>query len=239
MLGGASGRAGGAACRDRAGVRVRLLAIALLASVWFGALAALAPDAAHAVDGTWTGPGAEWTTGTNWSSSPTFPDNTATFTNNGAPTSVTITSGASINTIQFNSGAPAYSFAIGGVVFSISGTGIVNNSAFAPSLTNNGGTLNFNNASMAGNATITNNNVLIFSNTSTAGSAAITNNIFPFFQQHEHGRQRRHYQQWLDVVPRCEHGRQCGHHQQRRRQPRLVLRQQHCRQRQHHHQQWR
>src|SRR6476469_4340976 len=63
---------------------------ALLGSVCIGALALLVPRTAHAVDGTWQGPGAEWTIGTNWSSSPTVPDGTATFNNNGAPTSVTI-----------------------------------------------------------------------------------------------------------------------------------------------------
>ena len=45
---------------------------------------------------------AEWTTGTNWSStpSPTVPDDTASFANNGAPTSVTISNNAAINTID-------------------------------------------------------------------------------------------------------------------------------------------
>jgi autotransporter-associated beta strand protein/T5SS/PEP-CTERM-associated repeat protein len=112
--------------------------------VWVGALAMLAPDTAHAVDGTWTGPGAEWTTGTNWSSAPTVPDNTATFTNNVAPTSVTISNDASINAIQFDAAAPAYSFTINsGVTFNINGTGIANSSSFTPSFTNNG-TLTFN-----------------------------------------------------------------------------------------------
>ena len=176
---------------DRGGVAIvladRMLAAGrlratLLGGAWLGALAMLAPDAAHAVDGTWTAaaPGpAEWTTGTNWSSTPTantVPDNTATFTNNGAAQSVTISSDASINTIQFNAGAPAYAFTINAPAntFNINGSGIVNNSAFAPSFTNNR-ILSFNNASTAGNATITNNGGLTFFNTSTAGNATITN----------------------------------------------------------------
>ena len=63
--------------------------------------------------------------------SPTVPDNIATFTNNpGAPTSVTIANDASINTIQFDAAAPAYSFTINnGVTFNINGTGIANSSA--------------------------------------------------------------------------------------------------------------
>src|SRR6266550_3053432 len=108
-----------------------LLRGALLAGV---SLATLAP-AAHAVDGIWTGPGAEWTDGTNWSSTPDVPDDTAAFTNNGAPTSVTISSAADIITIQFTAAAPAYSF-INSDTFNINGVGIVNNSAFAPTFTN-------------------------------------------------------------------------------------------------------
>ena len=113
---------------------------ALLGGVWLGAFAALCPVPAQAVDGTWTGPGAEWTTGTNWSSSPTVPDNIATFTNNpGAPTSITIGNDASINTMQFDAAAPPYSFTINnGVTFSINGIGIDNSSATTPSLVNNG-----------------------------------------------------------------------------------------------------
>jgi hypothetical protein len=133
--------------------------------------ASVAP--ARAVDGIWMGPGTEWTTGTNWSSTPTVPDNTAIFQNNLAPTSLTISANASINTIQLDAGAPAYSF-INNTVFNINGTGIVNNSASAPSFANNN-VLFFNNASTAGNATINNNQVLRFFNTATAGNATITN----------------------------------------------------------------
>jgi hypothetical protein len=113
---------------------------ALLAGVSLVALGTLAPDAAHAVDATWTGGGApvpnEWTQDNNWSSA-AVPDNTATFTNNAAPTSVTISNDASINAIQFTAAAPAYSFT-NSANFSINGAGILNNSAFAPSFTNTG-----------------------------------------------------------------------------------------------------
>lgn len=149
---------------------------ALLAGV---SLLALAPNAARALDGTWTGPGAEWTDGTNWSSTPDVPDDTATFTNNAAPTSVTISNDASINTIQFTVGAPAFNFTTSGtgITFDVNGAGIVNNSAFAPTFINNDN-LNFNNASSAGNAVIVNNNgaVLSFNNNSTAANAIITTN---------------------------------------------------------------
>jgi autotransporter-associated beta strand protein len=114
---------------------------ALLGGVWLGALAALLPQSAHALDGMWTGPGAEWTTGTNWSSSPTVPDNTATFTGS-APTSVTISNNASINTIDFDAAAPAYSFGVQtGATFTINNA-INNASSFAPAFSvNTGATL--------------------------------------------------------------------------------------------------
>src|SRR5262245_17481333 len=113
---------------------------ALLAGVSCAALAVLAPSAVYAqVDGTWQGPGNEWTDGTNWSSNPDVPDNTATFTNNGAPTSVTISNDAEIGTMQFTAAAPAYSFTISSA-FTIAG--IDNSSAFAPSfILNSGGVL--------------------------------------------------------------------------------------------------
>jgi autotransporter-associated beta strand protein/T5SS/PEP-CTERM-associated repeat protein len=158
----------------RAGLRATLLA-----SVWVGALGMSVPATAQ-VSGTWTAPlpnPKEWTQGTNWSSNPDVPDTTATFTNNSAATSVTISNLTSIGTIQFTSGAPAYSFAVNLALFEINGLGIVNNSAFAPSFTNNGATT-FTNSSSAGNSSITNNGgfTLSFTDTSTAGSATITTN---------------------------------------------------------------
>src|SRR5262245_46740897 len=167
-------RSGGlSSARARGGTLPRL---ALLSGVSLAALATLAP-AAHAVDGIWTGPAAEWTDGTNWSSNPDVQDNAATFTNNGAPTSVTISDDASINTIQFTVGASAFNFTTSGtgITFDVNGTGIVNNSAFAPSFINNDN-LNFNHASSAGNAVIVNNTgaVLSFNNNRTAGNATIT-----------------------------------------------------------------
>src|SRR6516165_10522029 len=169
-------RSGGLSnARKRDGTLPRM---ALLAGVSLAALTVLAP-VAHAVDGTWTGPDIEWTDGTNWSSTPDVPDNTATFTNNAAPTSVTVSDDASINTIQFTAGAPAFNFVTSGtgITFDVNGTGIVNNSAFAPSFTNNDN-LNFNSASSAGNAVIINNNggVVSFNNNSTAANATITTN---------------------------------------------------------------
>jgi outer membrane autotransporter protein len=74
-------------------------------------LAAPAVVQAQPVDGTWQGPGGEWTVGSNWSPA-AVPDATASFTNNGAPTSVTISSNASIGTLEFDPAAPAYTFTV-------------------------------------------------------------------------------------------------------------------------------
>src|SRR5262245_2293199 len=151
------------------------------------AAALLAATSAHATDGTWQGPGAEWTTGTNWSSTPTVPDNTATFTNNGAPTAVTISASTSVTTTCFPPGAPAYSFTLGGsTAFTIAGAGIVNASSNAPNFfVGPISTLSFTNNSTAGNAVITNNAggfsaVTTFFNSSTAGNATINNTNLGF-----------------------------------------------------------
>ena len=111
--------------------------------MWLGALGAFCPDLAHAqVSGTWTGPGGEWTTGGNWTSTPTantVPDDIATFTNNGAPTSVTISNSTSINTIEFDVAAPAYSFTVqDGATFTITNQ-ISPGSSLLPAFTVNTG----------------------------------------------------------------------------------------------------
>src|SRR5215475_13447347 len=142
---------------------------ALLGSVWLGALAVFGPNAAQATDGTWIGGGApvsnEWTQGNNWNSTPTantVPDITATFTNNGAPTSVTISTSTSINTIEFAAGAPTYSFTVqNGATFTITSS-IINNPSLEPGFTvNAGAALTVGNggfaeiASLAGGGTVT------------------------------------------------------------------------------------
>ena len=140
------------------------------------AVALLAATSAYAQNATWTGNGApvtnEWTQANNWTP-PSVPSGTATFTNNRAPTSVTISIPLNLNTILFTAGAPAYSFTSGRTI-NLFGAGIVNNSAFAPSFTNN--EFFVFNSGTAGNAVITNNFVVNFLGTSSAGSAVIINN---------------------------------------------------------------
>jgi autotransporter-associated beta strand protein/T5SS/PEP-CTERM-associated repeat protein len=161
---------------------------ALLGSVWLGALAVFAPNAAQATDGTWIGNGApvsnEWTQGNNWNSTPTpntVPDNAATFTNNSAPTSVTISSSTSINTIEFAATAPAYSFTIqNGATFTIN-TGTINNSASLPAFTvNTGAAMTLGDdafvqiESLAGGGTVTIGSTNSSTALSVAGSTATT-----------------------------------------------------------------
>ncbi|MPZ30109.1 MAG: hypothetical protein GEV13_03770 [Rhodospirillales bacterium] len=109
--------------------------VALKCKAWSAGVVLVASGMgpAQAVDGIWVGAGSEWTTGSNWSSTPLVPDGTATFTNNGAPTAVTITNSTSIDTIELTAAAPAYSFTVtNGVSFAIDNT--INNSS--PSLPN-------------------------------------------------------------------------------------------------------
>jgi autotransporter-associated beta strand protein/T5SS/PEP-CTERM-associated repeat protein len=160
---------------------------ALLGSVWLGALAVFAPNAAQATDGTWIGGGApvsnEWTQGNNWSSSPLVPDGvgTATFTNNSAPTSVTISNNAAINVIEFDAAAPAYSFTVqNGANFTING-GTTNSSAALPAFTVNAGaamTLGdgafVETGSLAGGGTVTIGPTSSSTLLSVAGSTATT-----------------------------------------------------------------
>jgi autotransporter-associated beta strand protein len=105
----------------------------------------------------------------------------------------------SIDTLQFGSGAPAYSIFLNPFhsAVEVNGAGIINNSASIPTISiavsqldfNNassaanatittflGGTLHFNDSSTAGTATISNISQLAFFGTSTAGNATITNN---------------------------------------------------------------
>jgi outer membrane autotransporter protein len=162
--------------------------------VLLAALAEAGP--ASAQNATWAGPGAEWTTDANWSPM-TAPTGVATFTNNGAPTSVTISNSTSIGEIVFSANAPGYFLDIvANKTFLLNGVGITNNALSAPTFTNNGifgfgnaavagnaglfngvsGTINFQNSSSADHSTIVNIGNINFLTLSSAGNATITNN---------------------------------------------------------------
>ncbi|WP_271584885.1 autotransporter outer membrane beta-barrel domain-containing protein [Bradyrhizobium sp. CCBAU 45389] len=165
------------------------------------ATTALGVVAAHAVDGTWTGASTDWTDPTNWSSNPSVPDGTATFTNTGSANVDNFNGVVVIGTMLFTNTAQAYTVTIGDA-FIVNGTGIINNSGNtqnfvsasgginmvfqssstasggtgAVTITNSsGGTVSFLQNSTAGTASIVNGGFLTFEDSSTAGSAQITN----------------------------------------------------------------
>ncbi len=149
----------------------------LSTTVAVGAL--LTAGSAHAADGIWTGivPGADWGVATNWSGS-ALPTGTATFADNSAATSVTVSPYATFGAMQIEAEAPAYSFTItsgGGMEFTAAG--IVNDSSYAPVINLHAGAgLSFLNSSSAGNADVSNAGRTSFSDHATAGSARIANN---------------------------------------------------------------
>jgi uncharacterized protein with beta-barrel porin domain len=140
---------------------------------------------AEAQDATWTGATSnDWYTGSNWSTG-SVPTGVATFTNNGAPTNVSIVGNGSIDTVRFTSLAPAYSLTGVGFNMGIRGAGFLNDSPNPQHFTMSGGTNPFFNASTAGNAVITlNDGSIDFAQNSSAGNATITINgpltIFQF-----------------------------------------------------------
>src|SRR3954454_17330611 len=134
--------------------------------------------AAHAQDATWnSAPGSnDYNTPTNWipTAAPIGPSGTASFGTSGT-TSLTFSTGPTVDTFQFNSGAPAYTFDLNGHFLEFTGAGILNNSSNAPTI-NAFGLLQFDNTATAGNAIINNTpGATSFTGFSTAGTATITN----------------------------------------------------------------
>jgi outer membrane autotransporter protein len=148
-----------------------------IVSVWTLLLAAtLLPCAGRAQDATWGAnpTSGDWNTAANWSPG-TVPTGTATFGSSSQTTIGFSQFDTTIGTMQFNSGAPAYTFVLAQPV-NLTDKGIINNSGSAPIFIGAGGGLLFRNASTAGNATIITGDLLVrFKDTSTAGNAAITN----------------------------------------------------------------
>lgn len=178
----------------------RLRAVIRHALATLLATTALGVVAAHAVDATWIGTTNEWTDAPNWSSNPSVPDGTATFTNTGANAITNFGGIVTIGTLQFTNTAQAYSFTLSNP-FIVSAAGIINNSGNTQSfevisgnnlvfqhsstasggtgavtITNDaGGTVNFVQNSTAGSVSLINNSFVTFEDFSSAGSANITN----------------------------------------------------------------
>ncbi len=143
------------------------------------AVALLAALPARAQDATWsTAPGSSnFNTAANWTPA-TVPTGTGFF---GASNTTSIAFQAftttSVGTLQFNPGAPAYSFTTENgfsTSISITGTGIVNNSSNAPTfIIGNQANIFFRNASTAGNAIIitTAGGLTAFVDSATGGDA--------------------------------------------------------------------
>ncbi|KJC34234.1 autotransporter [Bradyrhizobium sp. LTSP849] len=184
--------------RETIGCRLRSVVRHSLATLL--ATTALGVVAAHAVDGTWTGASSnEWTDGTNWTSNPSVPDGTATFTNTGL-NSVTSSGVVDLGSVIFTAAPNAQAYTITtNDIFLVHGAGISNNSTntqtftvgasmiFQNSSTASGGTkavtynvvggsMTFGDTSTAGTAIITNGGDVEFNGSSSAASAAITNN---------------------------------------------------------------
>ena len=153
-------------------MRIRLLATT-------AAVALLAATSARAQNATWLlNPGSRiFNAATNWTP-PAVPTNTAIF---GASNKTSIIflpfTTTSIGTLQFNPGAPAYSFNTSVPLFTtirITGAGIVNDSSNAPTFTiGNLANLFFVNSSTAANATIITNSggITGFTDSATGGNA--------------------------------------------------------------------
>src|SRR5581483_1420967 len=118
----------------------------------------------------------EWIENNNWTPA-TIPTGTATFTNNGAPTTVDANGIVSVNAITFTgapNNAPAYTITMNDL-FIVSGTGVTNNSTNTQTINNTVSAV-FQNSSTAGTAIIVNNGDVEFNISSTAGLTQITNN---------------------------------------------------------------
>ena len=140
---------------------------------------ALSPFAAHGQNSTWqiAPPGNNFNDSANWTAG--VPTDTATFGATGIA-NIDISGGsATLNTFQFNAGAPAYSFTASSTL-QFQGSGIVNNSSNTPTITSDFSLVQFSRSSSAGNATLIVNGAITFADQSTAGSAAINVNAGGF-----------------------------------------------------------
>ena len=141
----------------------------LFAGGWLGTVAADAQNA------TWSSsPGSSvWNTAANWSPS-SVPTGTATFGTSNTM-SLTFSSNASIGSLQFNAGAPAYTFSLAGFSLTMTGSGVVNNSANSTTYSiGAAASLILQSTSTAGNATIIANSggSLDISGLTSVGAAA-------------------------------------------------------------------
>ena len=196
--------------RPPARARCKLVLSPLLATMALVVVTAFAPGAATAQE-TWlpSPTSGDFNTAANWSPA-SVPNGTAFFGTSNT-TALTFSTPTTLDGWTFNTGASAYTFA-NNQTLSFNGEGIVINGGSASII--NTDNLNFNFASTAGNATITNaiSGSIDFTGNSTAGHATITNNNNIFFSQHQRGRQRHYHQRPQYIFLRQQHSRQRYHH---------------------------
>jgi autotransporter-associated beta strand protein len=120
------------------------------------AVAGVAHTPALAQNAAWkANPGSnDFNTGSNWTGG-TRPTGTATFGQSNTTTLSISRPVTTLDTLKFTGGAPAYTFNIGVAdLLQLTGSGIVNNSANAPTFNLNGGGIFFRKNASAGNANI-------------------------------------------------------------------------------------
>jgi outer membrane autotransporter protein len=170
--------------RARRPLALRASLLAASSVVAIGLVTAFGDTGAHADNSAiWNGTASNvWNTATNWSTG-VVPTDVATFTTN-TPTAITIVGGITgltfVGTVQFNTGASAYTFTVSKEIdFEtnlVTAQGIVNNSVTTQAFINNSAMV-FHNATSAGNNdVITNNGSIIFAANSTGGEATFINN---------------------------------------------------------------
>jgi len=157
----------------QAGTRSKLHSVARHSLAILLATTALGVVSAHAVDGTWTGAGSEWTDGTNWSSTPTVPDGIATFTNTG-PTTVQSSGLVNIGSVQFTAAPNAQAYTITtNDIFLVNGTGVFNNSTNTQTFNVNFSVVFQNSSTASGGSnpvTYNNNGAISFTNRAAPSS---------------------------------------------------------------------
>ena len=127
---------------------------------------------------TWNGAvNQNFNTSSNWTAG--VPTDNAGFSN-AAPFSVNVSTHVALNSVTFNGGGSSYAInVLQKVNVDLNGAGVVNNSSNGQTFNIVGGTLNFNNTSVAGNAVYNLSSVVFdrgivnFNNSSSASNATL------------------------------------------------------------------
>jgi autotransporter-associated beta strand protein len=154
-------------------VSIRLVALRRI--LFFSIAATTLALPALAQNATWrTAPATnDFNSGPNWSGG-SVPTGTASF-GQSTTTGLALSASTTLGTLRFNAGAPAYTITLGsGNSLGLTGAGIVNNSANAPTLDASDAVLQFGSHASAGDANIINNSgAVAFFGKSNAGTSTI------------------------------------------------------------------